>query len=190
MKKELIIDNYDSFTYNLVHSIEATLGHAVTVKRNDELSVEAVDDFDYIVISPGPGIPDEAGITLDVIKTYYDKKKILGVCLGLQSIYEAFGGRLLNLNDVYHGMETEMYQTEVKSILFKDVPKTFSAGRYHSWIANKETLPEEIEITCVDDADEIMGIQLKGQDVYAVQFHPESIMTEHGDRMIANFLNV
>ncbi|MBT8233868.1 MAG: aminodeoxychorismate/anthranilate synthase component II [Saprospiraceae bacterium] len=189
-KKVLVIDNYDSFTYNLVHSIEKILKSEVSVYRNDEISLEAVDEFDYIFISPGPGIPSEAGLTVDIIKSYYKTKKIFGVCLGLQSLVEALGGNIENLEQVFHGIESEMYQTENKSIIFQGIDDTFKAGRYHSWVAKKEDIPKELVITSVDNSGEVMSVEHINLPVYAVQFHPESIMTPDGDKMIENFLSL
>jgi len=189
-KKVLVIDNYDSFTYNLVHSIENILGHEIDVFRNDSIELEKVDDYDYIFISPGPGIPTEAGLTLDIIKTYYKTKKIFGVCLGLQSIIVGLGGKLENLEKVFHGIESDMHQTENKSIIFSSVDKIFRAGRYHSWVANKTELPDELIVTSIDENGVIMAIQHQYHPIYAVQFHPESIMTPDGDLMIKNFLTL
>jgi len=188
-KKVLVIDNYDSFTYNLVHSIEKILGQDIDIVRNDKIALDEVDKYDYIFISPGPGIPEEAGQTLEIVKTYYQTKKIFGVCLGLQSIVVALGGKLENLKKVFHGIESNMHQTENKSLIFKNIKSTFRAGRYHSWVAEKTEIPTGILVTSVDDTGEVMAIQHEKYPVFAVQFHPESIMTPDGDLMIENFLN-
>lgn len=191
MKKNvLVIDNYDSFTYNLVHSIEKILGYDIDVFRNDKISVEDVDHYEYIFISPGPGIPEEAGHTLEIIKTYYKSKKIFGVCLGLQSLVIALGGSIFNLEKVFHGIESEMYLTDNESLIFKGMNSAFQAGRYHSWVAQKEDLPKELTITSIDKTGQIMALEHKEYPVFAVQFHPESIMTPQGDLMIENFLNL
>ncbi len=189
-KKVLVIDNYDSFTYNLVHSIEKILGYDVDVVRNDKLTLEDVEPYEYIFISPGPGIPKEAGLTLEIIKSYYKTKKIFGVCLGLQSIVVALGGKLENLKKVFHGIESDMQQTDKKSIIFNNIEPTFKAGRYHSWVAEKTEIPSELIVTSIDETGEVMSIQHKEFPVYAVQFHPESIMTPEGDLMIENFLKL
>lgn len=189
-KKVLLIDNYDSFAYNLVHSIEKILGYDIDVVRNDKFDIDEVVEYEYIFISPGPGIPSEAGQTLELVKKYYSSKKIFGVCLGLQSIVVALGGTLQNLQKVYHGIESEMHQTENESIIFNNVEKTFIAGRYHSWVAEKTEIPSELTITAVDDSGEIMALQHNEFPLYAVQFHPESIMTPDGELMIKNFLSL
>ncbi|MEM9931488.1 MAG: aminodeoxychorismate/anthranilate synthase component II [Bacteroidota bacterium] len=186
--KILILDNYDSFTYNLVQYIEEETGQEVDVYRNDEISLEAVDQYDLIVLSPGPGVPSEAGIMPELIKRYATEKAILGVCLGHQAIGEAFGGKLINLDQVHHGIETEMTRTKTDDVLFANVPEVFNAGRYHSWVIDPETLPAELEITATGEYGGIMALQHKDYPVYGVQFHPESIMTEHGRLMIRNVL--
>lgn len=188
--KVVIIDNYDSFTYNLVHIVNELLDAEVTVLRNDEFDIKDIDAFDYIILSPGPGIPDEAGLLKTVIKTYAPTKQIFGVCLGLQAIGEVFGAKLINLSKVYHGVKTKMHLTDKTSKIFNKVPSTFEAGRYHSWAIDGASDTSAFHITCVDDEGQIMGIQHKEHAVYAVQFHPESIMTSEGKLMIANFLNI
>ena len=186
--KILVLDNYDSFTYNLVHYLEKVSDAVIEVHRNDKISLEDIQHFDKILLSPGPGIPSEAGILLDVIKTYAPTKSILGVCLGQQAIAEAFGGSLSNLNEVFHGVATPI--TIVKdNYLFADIPQKLNVGRYHSWVVNESDLPEVLEITAVDETGQIMGLQHKAFDVRGVQFHPESILTEHGLKMIANWVN-
>lgn len=187
--KILVIDNYDSFTYNLVqYLMEITGQDNIDVFRNDEISVEQVGEYDTIILSPGPGIPSEAGIMPEVIRAYADKKNILGVCLGHQAIGEAFGGQLDNLERVYHGIETPMYVTDQEEVLFRNIPQEFSAGRYHSWIVKSEDLPEELEVTAKDIDGTIMAFRHKQYNVRGVQFHPESVMTEHGKTMLRNFL--
>jgi anthranilate synthase component 2 len=189
-KKVIIIDNYDSFTYNLVHIIEEILDKKVQVVRNDEFELKKLEPYDYIILSPGPGVPDEAGLLKDVIKVYGSSKKIFGVCLGLQAIGEVYGAQLRNLDKVLHGQRTIMHQTEIKSPIFKDVPDSFYAGRYHSWVIDKSSDITELEVTSVGENGEIMAAQHKDYQVYGVQFHPESIMTDEGKLMISNFLNV
>jgi anthranilate synthase component 2 len=189
MKKILVIDNYDSFTYNLVHCIEKLTSDPLSVFRNDELKLEEVGDYDKILISPGPGIPDEAGICLELIRHYAPTKSILGVCLGHQAIGEAFGGSLLNLNKVYHGVSSRIIVTRPDDKLYLDIPREFEAGRYHSWVINPGDLPECLEVTCIDEKGLIMGISHKEYDVRGVQYHPESVMTEKGMDIMKNWLN-
>lgn len=185
--KILVFDNYDSFTYNLVQMIEQIIGDKVDVVRNDQISLEEIDTYDKIILSPGPGIPNEAGILLDVIKTYAPKKAIFGVCLGQQAIAEAFGGSLINLSEIYHGIATDAIQT-TEHLLFKDLPETLEVGRYHSWAVNPDDFPSELEITSVDKDGMIMSLKHKEYNVHAVQYHPESILTPHGKKIIENFL--
>ena len=185
----LILDNYDSFTYNLVHMVEDITGNYPAVFRNDEISIEAVGTYDIIMLSPGPGIPDEAGILKEVIKTYAGKIPIFGVCLGLQAITEVFGGELINMNDVYHGVATEMKVTDKSATIFQNVSDTFLAARYHSWIASKENFPEVLKVTAVDEDGEIQAIEHKGFNISAVQFHPESILTDVGEQLVTNFID-
>lgn len=186
--KILILDNYDSFTYNLVHMVEDITGEYPAVFRNDEISIEAINKYDLIILSPGPGIPDEAGILKETIKTYAGKKPIFGVCLGLQAITEVFGGSLENLDSVFHGVATSMHITDKNSVIYKDFPKEFQAGRYHSWIASKSDFPEELQITAIDEFGDIMSLQHKKFNISAVQFHPESILTPLGEKMVRNFI--
>ena len=186
--KILILDNYDSFTYNLVHMVEKITGNFPVVFRNDEISIEAVGNYDVIMLSPGPGIPDEAGILKDVIKRYAGIKPIFGVCLGLQAITEVFGGTIINLEDVFHGVATEMRITDKDAVIFKDVPETFLAARYHSWAATDEGFPEEIQVTARDEDGLIQAIQHKIFPISAVQFHPESILTDVGEQLVRNFI--
>ncbi len=183
----LVIDNYDSFTYNLVHYLEE-LGCTVVVKRNDQLRLEEVEAFDKIVLSPGPGIPDEAGLLKKIIAAYAPTKSIFGVCLGQQAIAEVFGGSLINLDEVYHGIATKIKITE-EDILFNGLPKEIEVGRYHSWVVSPD-LPADLEVTSVDENGQIMSLRHKTYDVRAVQFHPESVLTPHGKKMLENWLNL
>jgi len=189
MKKQvLVIDNYDSFVYNLVHYLE-DLDCEVTVKRNDQLSLEEVAAYDKILLSPGPGIPEEAGLLLEIIKTYAPTKSMFGVCLGQQAIGEVFGGTLINLDQVFHGVATSAKQLVADEPLFKDIPKEFEIGRYHSWVVAPENFPEALEITSVDVNGQIMSLRHKEYDVRGVQFHPESVLTPEGKTMIKNWVN-
>jgi anthranilate synthase component 2 len=187
--KILILDNYDSFTYNLVHMVEKITGDFPVVFRNDEISIEAVANYDVIMLSPGPGIPDEAGILKEVIRTYAGIKPIFGVCLGLQAITEVFGGKIINLEDVFHGVATTMRVTDKEAVLFKEVPESFLAARYHSWAATDANFPEEIQVTARDEDGLIQAIQHKIFPISAVQFHPESILTDVGEQLLRNFIN-
>ncbi|WP_088323296.1 anthranilate synthase component II [Polaribacter tangerinus] len=187
--KILILDNYDSFTYNLVHMVEKITGNYPAVFRNDEISVAEVANYDLIMLSPGPGIPDEAGILKEVIKTYAGIKPIFGVCLGLQAITEVFGGRITNLEQVFHGVATEMSVVDSSATIFKDVPKTFLAARYHSWAATDDGFPEVLKVTARDEDGLIQAIAHKVYPISAVQFHPESILTDVGEQLVANFIN-
>ncbi|REC46509.1 anthranilate synthase component II [Chryseobacterium pennipullorum] len=184
----LVFDNYDSFTYNLVQIIERILGQSVDVVRNDQITLEEVGKYDKIILSPGPGIPEEAGILLDLIKEYAPTKSILGVCLGQQAIAEAFGGNLINLSEIFHGVATTTDLVKEDTKLFRDLNSGLEVGRYHSWAVDPEGFPEELEITAIDDAGMIMALQHKTYDVHGVQFHPESILTPDGETIIKNFL--
>ncbi|SEA20987.1 anthranilate synthase component II [Bizionia paragorgiae] len=186
MKKILVIDNYDSFTYNLVHYLE-DLNCKVTVRRNDKLTLEFVDKFDKIVLSPGPGIPDEAGLLKSIIKHYASTKSILGVCLGLQAIGEVFGGQLINLDTVYHGVSTPVNVIVDDEPLFKGLEKTFEVGRYHSWVLST-VLPDSLEVTSFDNNGQIMSIRHKLYDIKAVQYHPESVLTPNGKQILENWI--
>ena len=188
MKKILVIDNYDSFTYNLVHYLEALNSH-VTVVRNDEFDLEEVKAYDKILLSPGPGIPDEAGLLKLVIQTYAPTKSILGVCLGLQAIGEVFGGTLRNMEKVYHGVATQAQILVSDESLFAGLPSEIEVGRYHSWIVDAENFPETLEITAVDSHGAIMALRHKTYDVKGVQFHPESVLTPSGKTILENWLN-
>lgn len=187
--KLLIIDNYDSFTYNLVHLVKE-MGHAPKVVRNDKISLEAVSAFDKILLSPGPGIPTEAGIMMDLIREYAPTKSILGVCLGHQGIGEAFGAQLFNMPLVYHGIVTPTLVTVPDEPVFRDIPPKINTCRYHSWVVDTEALPSELEITAMNEEGRIMALRHRQFDVRGVQFHPESFLTEHGSKMIANWLEM
>lgn len=188
MKKILILDNYDSFTFNLYHLIKELCNHRIEVHRNNQITLSSIKQFDQIVLSPGPGIPQEAGILLDVIQKYASSKSILGVCLGHQAIGEAFGAKLINLKEVYHGVQTPVYILE-ESRIFKGMKKEIPAGRYHSWIIDRESLPTELIVTAESKEKQIMAISHSRYDVHGIQFHPESILTPSGKNIIANFLN-
>ncbi|AQY22913.1 anthranilate synthase component II [Riemerella anatipestifer] len=187
--KILVFDNYDSFTYNLVQMVEQITGGEVDVFRNDKIPLEDIGQYDKIILSPGPGIPSEAGRLLEVIETYAPTKSILGVCLGQQAIAEAFGGSLVNLDKIYHGVATQAEIIKTDALLFQNMPKNIEIGRYHSWAVNLEDFPSELEITAVDEEGMIMALQHKTYDVHAVQFHPESILTPLGRTILTNFLN-
>ncbi|MDO5616151.1 MAG: aminodeoxychorismate/anthranilate synthase component II [Cruoricaptor ignavus] len=186
--KILVLDNYDSFTYNLVQMIEQIIDDKVDVFRNDQISLEEIERYDKIILSPGPGIPEEAGILLDLIKKYAPTKSILGVCLGQQAIAEAFGGSLINLKEIYHGVATNAKTIKQNTKLLKNLPENLEVGRYHSWAVNTEDFPEELEITSVDEDGMIMSLQHKTYDVHAVQYHPESILTPNGRTILKNFI--
>jgi anthranilate synthase component 2 len=186
--KLLVLDNYDSFTYNLVQYVEEATGVRPSVFRNDEISLEEVGNFDKILLSPGPGLPKDSGILCELIRQYAPEKSILGVCLGLQAIGEVFGGELENLSSVFHGIATPIHITKSGENIFHEVPETFEAGRYHSWVVSKKNLPDCLEITCEDDEGQIMGLSHKRFNVKGVQFHPESVMTAYGRQIIKNWL--
>lgn len=183
----LVFDNYDSFTYNLVHAVKKLSYTDVEVHRNDQISLDEIDRFDKIILSPGPGLPHESGILLDVIRTYAPTKSILGVCLGEQAIAEAFGGSLINLPEVYHGVATEINVIN-DDILFYDMLTKVSVGRYHSWVVNPETLPSCLKVTAIDENGMIMALKHKTYNVHGVQFHPESVLTPQGEQMLKNWL--
>ncbi len=200
--KILVFDNYDSFTYNLVHLVEKITHEKVDVFRNDEIALEDVNRYDKIILSPGPGIPEEAGLLLPLIKQYAATKSILGVCLGHQAIGQAFGGTLTNLSSVYHGIATPIqvgnWQLAVDSNtqqlstnnyqLFKGLPKEIIVGRYHSWVVSDDNFPAELEVTARDENNFIMALQHKTYDVQGVQFHPESVLTPDGEKIMRNWL--
>ena len=187
MIRVLVIDNYDSFTYNLVHYLE-DLNCDVTVVRNDKLDLEDVKPFDKIVLSPGPGIPDEAGLLKDIIKEYAPTKSILGVCLGQQAIGEVFGGSLINLDEVYHGVATNVKVTVDDESLYDGIGKIIEVGRYHSWVVDPH-LPEELEATSFDENGQVMSLRHKVYDVKGVQYHPESVLTPRGKEILKNWVN-
>ena len=183
----VIIDNYYSFTYNLSHLIKE-IGAEVTVIRNDQFTLNQLERFDKIVLSPGPGIPSEAGLLLDVIKTYKGRKPILGVCLGHQAIGEVFGGTLENLSDVFHGVATEGTQFS-NDYIFDSLPKRITMGRYHSWVVSRENFPTCLEVTAVSDEGQIMALKHKNYDIHGIQFHPESVLTPEGKTILRNFID-
>ncbi len=194
-QKILVFDNYDSFTYNLVHLVEKILHTPVAVYKNDEISLDEVSNFDRIILSPGPGIPSEAGLLLPLIREFASTKSILGVCLGHQAIAEAFGGTLINLDTVYHGVASTVRlepnaseQLENTPNLFRNLPTEFEAGRYHSWIVSQENLPAEFDITARDANGYIMAMRHKTYDLQGVQFHPESVLTPYGEQLLRNWL--
>ncbi len=184
----LLLDNYDSFTYNLAHVITEALDAPFDIIRNDQITVEECAKYDTIILSPGPGIPEEAGILKSLIAAYKESKNIFGVCLGCQAIGEVYGGTLSNLDTVYHGVESPMTVTDENEPLFAGIEKVFPAGRYHSWVISRENFPANLEITCVEEHDQIMAIRDPKKNVCGVQFHPESILTPSGKTMITNFL--
>ena len=190
--KILVFDNYDSFTYNLVHLVEKITHEKVDVYRNDQIPMEKVKEYDKIILSPGPGIPEEAGLLLPLIKEYASSKSILGVCLGHQAIGQAFGGELINLSSVFHGVATKIEvrsrESGVSSPLFDGLPNELEVGRYHSWVVSKENFPDSLEITAEDESGMIMGLQHKTFDVQGVQFHPESVLTPMGEKIMKNWL--
>ena len=192
--KILIFDNYDSFTYNLVHVVEKLIHDKVDVYRNDKISLEKIKDYDKIILSPGPGLPCESGLLLSLIEEYASSRSILGVCLGQQAIAETFGGKLENLKNVYHGVATKIKvndkRTSSENDVFKSLPNELEVGRYHSWIVSKEHFPADLEITAEDENGYIMGLRHKKFDVQGVQFHPESVLTPMGERMMRNWLSV
>ncbi len=187
--KILIIDNYDSFTFNLVHYFE-DLDCEVTVFRNDEFDIEEIEPYNKIVISPGPGLPNEAGLTKKVIEIYGKTKSILGICLGQQAIAEVFGANLMNLNTVTHGVATTIKVINDNELLFSNLDKEFEAGRYHSWAVNRDDFPEILEITAVDTDGIIMALRHKIYNICSVQFHPESILTPNGKIILKNWLSL
>jgi len=190
----LVFDNYDSFTYNLVHLVEKITHQKVDVFRNDEIALEKVNEYDKIILSPGPGIPEEAGLLLPLIKQYAATKSILGVCLGHQAIGQAFGGTLTNLSSVYHGVATPIQikrnPTTVSRQIFNDLGNEIIVGRYHSWVVNNDNFPSELEVTATDENNFVMALQHKTYDVQGVQFHPESVLTPDGEKLMRNWLQV
>lgn len=185
--KIAIIDNYDSFTYNLSHLVKE-LGAEVTVYRNDQFTMDMLEPYDKLILSPGPGIPSEAGLLLDVIREYAGKKPILGVCLGHQAIGESFGAHLTNLSSVFHGVATPCHITK-SDYLFDSLPETIEIGRYHSWVVDTQALPDCLEITSVSDEGYIMSLRHKTFDIRGIQYHPESVLTPDGRQIISNWMN-
>lgn len=186
--KILVLDNYDSFVYNLVYLLRE-LSNDVTVCRNDKISLEDVNNYDKILLSPGPGIPSEAGIMLDLVEQYAATKSILGVCLGHQGIAEVFGGTLENMSNVLHGISDKAIITDSTERLFRVLPTEFEVGRYHSWTVIPESVPDSMKVTAVDAEGRILGLSHKTYDIKGVQFHPESVLTQHGKEMLQNWLN-
>jgi anthranilate synthase component 2 len=184
--KILLIDNYDSFTYNLVHYLEQVTEDEITVVRNDLITLEEVGNFDHIMFSPGPGLPKDAGMMMEIIRVWHKTKNIFGICLGHQAIGEFFGAKLRNLDEVHHGVATPIEIIHADPI-FQDIPKTISVGRYHSWVLDEKNIPNDLMVTAKDLAGEIMAIQHRTLPIFGVQFHPESIMTTHGLQMIRNW---
>ena len=186
--KILVLDNYDSFVYNLVQYVEEIVGHDIDIFRNNEISLEGVAAYDLIILSPGPGVPSEAGIMPELIKRYAPTKRIFGVCLGQQAIGEAFGASLINLSKVYHGVETPVQIVDNQEFIFNGLPPKIQVGRYHSWAVQREGLPDSLVVTAEDENGQIMALRHKTYDVRGVQFHPESIMTPEGKQMLRNWL--
>lgn len=184
----LVIDNYDSFVYNLVHYLEE-LDCRVTVVRNNEVDLEEIDQFDKILLSPGPGIPDEAGLLKKIIEKYSSSKSILGVCLGQQAIGEVFGGKLVNLEKVFHGVATKVRPCVTDEELFDGLGAEFEVGRYHSWVVD-QALPDCLQVTSLDENGQVMSLRHKKYDVKGVQFHPESVLTPDGKKMISNWIHI
>ena len=184
--KTVIIDNYDSFTYNLAHLVKE-LGTEVDVLRNDKFELEELEKYDKIILSPGPGIPEEAGLLLEVIRTYAGRKPILGVCLGEQAIGQAFGGKLTNLSEVFHGIQTNI-KIKNKDYIFSGLPTEIPVGRYHSWVVDTEGFPEELVITAISSEGQIMALKHQEYDVHGIQFHPESVLTPDGKQIVGNWL--
>lgn len=185
----LVFDNYDSFTYNLVHLVEKITGTKPDVYRNDKVSLDDIEKYDKIILSPGPGIPMEAGLLLPLIKRYGETKSILGVCLGHQAIGEVFGGNLINLDTVYHGVATNCNITDPAATIFKDVEQPLHVGRYHSWIISRDNFPKVLKITAEDDNGYIMALEHETYDLTGVQFHPESVLTPSGEKILHNWLS-
>lgn len=184
MAKIFVLDNYDSFTYNLVHLLRK-FSPKVTIKRNNEIKISEVENFSHIVISPGPGIPSEAGITKDLIAAYQSKKKILGVCLGHQAIAEVFGGKLEQMENVMHGKQSQITLTD--NPIFQNLPKKIQVGRYHSWKVSQQNFPNTLKVIAQDENQEIMAIQHKQHSIHGLQFHPESILTKQGETILKNW---
>ncbi|WP_185849995.1 anthranilate synthase component II [Blattabacterium cuenoti] len=190
ISKILILDNYDSFTYNLVHAVKKLTKNPIQVSRNNEIKLSDIEKYSKIILSPGPGIPDEAHILKPLVKTYASTKSIFGVCLGQQAIGEVFGATLLNTKEVYHGMTSLIKIVDPQEILFQKIPREIQVGRYHSWIISPHNFPKDLKITAIGDKGEIMALRHRFYDVRGVQFHPESILTPYGEKIISNWLNM
>lgn len=188
MASILLLDNYDSFTYNLYHYVDEFGMHTIDVIRNDCIELEQVEKYEGIILSPGPGLPNDAGLLMPIIREYYQTKRIFGVCLGLQAIAETLGASLLNLETVFHGVATPMKVLDPKHYLFNDVEDTFLAGRYHSWVVDPASVPECLTVNAIDENNQIMAMSHDQYDVCGVQFHPESILTPNGKTMVFNWL--
>ena len=188
MEKVVVIDNYDSFTYNLVHALNQITGTRVDVFRNDKLDIDDLAVYSHIVLSPGPGIPDEAGLLKDIIRVYAPAKRMLGVCLGHQAIAEVFGGSLINISKVFHGVSTRIRVLDREDYLYRNIPVEFDGGRYHSWIVSKKDLPDSLSITAEARDGEIMGMRHNEYDVRGVQYHPESVLTKEGMAILTNWI--
>ena len=188
MEKVVVIDNYDSFTYNLVHALNQITGNRVDVFRNDKIEMGDLEEYSHIVLSPGPGIPDEAGMLKEIISTYAPRKRMLGVCLGHQAIAEVFGGKLINIRKVFHGVATRIRVIDKEDYLYRNIPGDFEGGRYHSWIVSGDDLPPSLKGTALAGDGEIMGLSHMEYDVKGVQFHPESILTKCGTELLTNWI--
>lgn len=189
-KKIAVIDNYDSFTYNLVHQVQEVSAEIVKIFKNDTINIADLAAYDYLILSPGPGLPDDAGLLKEIIRHYGSTKKILGVCLGLQAIGEVFGAKLKQLDIVFHGIKSKIHKTTDDNPIFSGLDMCFEAGRYHSWVIDKNMLPDDLIISAVDEVGEIMAIRHRRFNIFAVQFHPESYMTPNGKVMMRNFLSL
>ena len=188
MEKVVVIDNYDSFTYNLVHALNQITGSRVDIFRNDKVAIDDLAAYTHFVLSPGPGIPDEAGLLKDIIRKYAPEKRMLGVCLGHQAIAEVFGGRLINISKVFHGVSTRIRILDREDYLYRNIPAEFEGGRYHSWIVSEKGLPESLIITALAEDGEIMGMSHREYDVKGVQYHPESVLTKEGMAILTNWI--
>lgn len=188
MEKVVVIDNYDSFTYNLVHALNQITGNRVDVFRNDKVEMSDLEGYSHIVLSPGPGIPDEAGMLKEIISIYAPRKRMLGVCLGHQAIAEVFGGKLINIRKVFHGVATRIHIIDKEDYLYRNIPGDFEGGRYHSWIVSGDDLPPSLKVTARAGDGEIMGLSHIEYDVKGVQFHPESILTKCGTELLTNWI--
>jgi anthranilate synthase component II len=188
MEKVVVIDNYDSFTYNLVHALKQITGDSIDVLRNDKVDLDGLQKYSHILLSPGPGIPDEAGLLKEIIEKYAPEKRILGVCLGHQAIAEVFGSKLINISKVFHGVSTRIRVLDKEDYLYRNIPGEFDGGRYHSWIVSDVDLPPSIKVTALAEDGEIMGISHVDYDVKGVQFHPESVLTKVGEEILTNWI--